>query len=50
MARVGSAKQDYAAALAKVRESDAANFKAQRDALAFFIRCFAIGKAGGAAD
>jgi membrane fusion protein (multidrug efflux system) len=32
MARVGSAKQDYAAALAKVRESEAANFKAQRDA------------------
>jgi membrane fusion protein, multidrug efflux system len=31
-AQVASAKQDYAAALANVRETDAANFKAQRDA------------------
>jgi membrane fusion protein (multidrug efflux system) len=32
LAQVASAKQDYAAALANVREADAANFKAQRDA------------------
>jgi len=31
-AQVASAKQDHAAALAKVREGDAANYKAQRDA------------------
>jgi membrane fusion protein (multidrug efflux system) len=31
-AQAASAKQDYAAALAKIRESDAANFKAQKDA------------------
>jgi membrane fusion protein, multidrug efflux system len=31
-AQVAAAKQDYAAALAKIRESDAANFKAQKDA------------------
>lgn len=31
-ARVASAKQDYAAALAKTREADAENFRAQRDA------------------
>ena len=30
-AQVASAEQDYAAALASIRESDAANFKAQRD-------------------
>lgn len=32
LAQVASAKQDYAAALANVREGDATNFKAQRDA------------------
>ena len=32
VAQVASAKQDYAAALANVREGEAANFKAQRDA------------------
>jgi membrane fusion protein (multidrug efflux system) len=32
LAQVASARQDYAAALAKVREADAANFRAQRDA------------------
>lgn len=32
LAQVASAKQDYAAALANVREAEAANFKAQRDA------------------
>jgi membrane fusion protein (multidrug efflux system) len=32
LAQVGSAKQDYAAALANVREAEAANFKAERDA------------------
>jgi Biotin-lipoyl like len=32
VAQVASAKQDYAAALANVREGDAANFRAQRDA------------------
>ena len=32
LAQVASAKQDYAAALANIREADAANFKAQRDA------------------
>jgi len=31
-AQVASAKQDYAAALASVREADATNFRAQRDA------------------
>jgi len=31
-AQVASAKQDYAAALANIRESDASDFKAQRDA------------------
>ncbi len=36
-AQVGSAKQDYAAALAKVRESEAANFKAQRDARRYAV-------------
>jgi membrane fusion protein (multidrug efflux system) len=34
-AQIASAKQDYAAALAKVREDEAANFKAQRDALRY---------------
>jgi membrane fusion protein, multidrug efflux system len=37
LARVASAKQDYAAALANVREGNAANFKAQRDAQRFAI-------------
>ena len=37
LAQVASAKQDYAAALANVREGDAANFKAQRDAQRFAI-------------
>jgi membrane fusion protein (multidrug efflux system) len=32
LAQVASAKQDYAAALANIREADAANYKAQRDA------------------
>jgi len=31
-ARVASARQDYAAAVANIREDDAANFRAQRDA------------------
>lgn len=37
LAQVASAKQDYAAALANVREHDAANFKAQRDARRYAI-------------
>ena len=37
LARVASAKQDYAAALANVREGNAANFKAQRDAQRYAI-------------
>jgi membrane fusion protein, multidrug efflux system len=37
LAQVASAKQDYAAALANVREADAANFKAQRDAHRYSI-------------
>ena len=37
LAQVASAKQDYAAALANVREVDAANFRAQRDAQRFAI-------------
>src|ERR1700722_4931553 len=37
LARVASAKQDYAAALANIREDDAANFKAQRDAQRFAV-------------
>ncbi|HEY2523716.1 MAG TPA: HlyD family secretion protein [Candidatus Binataceae bacterium] len=37
LAQVASAKQDYAAALAQVRENDAANFKAQRDAQRFAV-------------
>jgi len=37
LAQVASAKQDYAAALANVREGDAANFKAQRDARRFAV-------------
>jgi len=36
-AEVISARQDYAAALAKVREDDAANFEAQRDAHRYAI-------------
>ena len=32
LAQVASAQQDYAASLAKVREDDAANYRAQRDA------------------
>jgi membrane fusion protein, multidrug efflux system len=35
VAQVASAKQDYAAALANVREDDADNFRAQRDAQRF---------------
>jgi membrane fusion protein, multidrug efflux system len=35
IAQVASAKQDYAAALASVREDDADNFRAQRDAQRF---------------
>ncbi len=37
IARLASARQDYAAALANVRESAAANFKAQRDAQRFSV-------------
>ena len=37
LARVASAKQDYSAALANVREGDAANFRAQRDAHRFAV-------------
>ena len=37
LAQVASAKQDYAAALANVREADAANFEAQRDAHRYSI-------------
>jgi membrane fusion protein, multidrug efflux system len=37
LARVASAKQDYAAALANIREDDAASFKAQRDAQRFAV-------------
>jgi membrane fusion protein (multidrug efflux system) len=37
VAQVASAKQDYAAALAKIREDDAANFRAQRDARRYAI-------------
>jgi membrane fusion protein, multidrug efflux system len=37
LARVASAKQDYAAALANVREANATNFKAQRDARRYAI-------------
>jgi membrane fusion protein (multidrug efflux system) len=36
-AQLASAKQDYAVALAKVREAEAANFKAQRDARRYSI-------------
>jgi membrane fusion protein (multidrug efflux system) len=36
-AQLASAKQDYAAALANVREAEATNFKAQRDARRFAI-------------
>jgi membrane fusion protein, multidrug efflux system len=36
-AQVASAQQDYAATLAKVREDDAANYKAQRDARRYTI-------------
>jgi membrane fusion protein (multidrug efflux system) len=35
IAQVASARQDYAAALSNVREEDAANFRAQRDAQRF---------------
>ncbi len=37
LAQIASAKQDYAAALANVREADATNFKAQRDARRYTI-------------
>ena len=37
LARVASAKQDYAAALANIREDDAASFKAHRDAQRFAV-------------
>jgi membrane fusion protein, multidrug efflux system len=37
VAQVASAKQDYAAAQANVREGDAANFRAQRDAQRFAV-------------
>src|SRR6202047_3259507 len=37
IAQVASAKQDYAAALANIREDDAANFRAQRDAQGFAV-------------
>jgi membrane fusion protein (multidrug efflux system) len=37
LAQVASAKQDYSSALANVREADATNFKAQRDAKRYTI-------------
>jgi membrane fusion protein, multidrug efflux system len=37
LAQVASAKQDYASAMAMVRETDAANFKSQRDAARYAI-------------
>ena len=37
LAQVASAKQDYASGLAMVRETDAANFKSQRDAARYAI-------------
>ena len=37
LAQVASAKQDYSSALANVREADATNFKAQRDANRYTI-------------
>ena len=37
LAQVASAKQDYASALAMVRETDAANFKSRRDAARYAI-------------
>jgi multidrug resistance efflux pump len=37
VAQVASAKQDYAAALANIREEEAANFRAQRDARRYAI-------------
>jgi membrane fusion protein, multidrug efflux system len=37
LAQVASAKQDYASALAMVRQTDAANFKSQRDAARYAI-------------
>ncbi len=37
LAQVASAKQDYASALAMVRETDASNFKSQRDAARYAI-------------
>jgi len=37
LAQVASAQQDYAAALAKVREDEAANYRAQRDARRYAI-------------
>ena len=37
LAQFASAKQDYAAALANIREDDAASFKAQRDAQRFAV-------------
>jgi membrane fusion protein, multidrug efflux system len=37
LAQVASAQQDYAASLAKVREDDAASYKAQRDARRYAI-------------
>lgn len=37
LAQIASAKQNYAAALANVREGEAANFKAQRDARRYSI-------------
>jgi membrane fusion protein (multidrug efflux system) len=37
LAQIASAKQDYAAALANVREAEASNFRAQRDASRYAI-------------
>ena len=37
LAHVASAKQDYAAALANIREDDAANFRSQRDAKRYAV-------------
>ena len=46
LAQVASAKQDYAAALANTRETDADNFKAQRDAQRYSAL---LDRAGGGA-
>ena len=47
-ANVASARQDYAAALAAIRESQAANFKAQRDARRYAVLFGAASRLAGA--